>query len=484
MTTNTPIPHLNLPALAGCLLPLFGAVRDADASRPPNILFIAIDDLRNDLGALGVPHARTPHLDALADRGRLFSHHYIQVPSCGPSRRALLSGMHPTHAGHLPNNAISATHPEWGAQSLPAWFRRHGYKTLALGKITHHPGGRTGRDWATGPEELPGAWDRSWVPETPWETPLAMMHGYANGQQRVRGSSPPFEAYDGPDSAYPDAWIADEAIRVLEDLVSEEQPWFFGVGFFKPHLPFAAPQRWFDLHDPGNIPAPPNSGRPEGRSSWHGSGEMMGNYGHASRDPRQEEDYARELRHAYAAATSYVDAQVGRLMEQFDALGLGEQTIVIVWSDHGFCLGEHGIWGKHAPYDEALRAPLIVAYPEIPYPGRHSAAVVETVDIFPTLTDLAGLPTPDGLHGISLRAHLKDPSTATLRPALSWSRRQVTVRTDDWRLIVHPMEEATEFYELFDFRRDPVHGERVDPEDHGETVSALRAHLSDDMFLH
>ena len=211
--------------------------------RRPNVLLIAIDDLRNDLGSLGVAHAKTPALDALAAEGRLFTHHYVQVPTCGASRCALLRGRYPSEPAQLGNGAIAATHAAWGDANLPAWFRRHGYRTLALGKITHHPGGRTGRQWAEGPEELPGAWDRCWIPDSPWKTAQAMMHGYANGVARAPGKSPPWEAFDGPDEAYPDAWVAAEAIATLGELAKSDGPWFFAVGLFKPHLPFAAPKK-------------------------------------------------------------------------------------------------------------------------------------------------------------------------------------------------------------------------------------------------
>jgi iduronate 2-sulfatase len=454
------------------------ALAAGDAARP-NILFIAIDDLRNDLGALGVQHAQTPHLDALAGEGRLFSRHYVQVPSCGPSRAALLSGQHPTSPERLPNNAILQTHPQWGKHSIPAWLREHGYRTLALGKITHHPGGLTGPNWAKGPEELPGAWDRSWVPaDTPWKTPQALMHGYAGGKPRSPGQSPPIEMGVGDDHLYPDAWIADEAIKTLGKLADEQQPWFFAVGFFKPHLPFAAPKQYFDRHDPASIPDPPHPQQPEEPSSWHPSREMMMAYGHGGRDPRKDDAYARELRHAYAAATTYVDAQIGRLLEAFRESGLDQNTILIIWSDHGFCLGEHNTWGKHSLYEESLAAPLIIWIPELPRPGDPSSAVVETVDLFPTLCDLVGIEPPPGLHGHSLRPQLLDPDQSSAKPAFGHhTGGRITVRTEDWRLIGHQGHGGIEPMELFDFRRSPVSGERVSVDKHLDITRELLQRL-------
>jgi iduronate 2-sulfatase len=432
-----------------------------EAAHParPNVLFIAIDDLRNDLGALGVEHARTPHLDAFAATARLFSHHYTQVPTCGASRASLLRGRYPTQPAHLGNHAIAATHATWGDANLPAWFQRHGYRTLALGKITHHPGGRTGRNWADGPEELPGAWTRCWIPDSPWRHAEGIMHGYANGQPRVRGESPAWEAFDGSDEAYPDAWVAAESIATLQQLAAQDGPWFFGVGFFKPHLPFAAPQRYFDRHDPDRIPAlhAAVAVRRDWPSGWHGSGEFRGNYGHDGRDPATNPDYARQLRHAYAASVSYVDAQVGRVLTALHKFGLDQNTIVILWSDHGFLLGEHAIWGKHCLYEHALRAPLIIRHPGLPHPGRTSAAVVESVDLFPTLLELCDLPLPAGLDGRSLLPQLRNPEAPATKPARGfWTNGRRTLRTERWRLIVHgDNDRETSPMELFDYQTDP-----------------------------
>ncbi len=460
-------------AVAGTSLP---AVPEEE--RLPNILFISIDDLNNDLGILGVAHAQTPALDQFAGKARLFTRHYVQVPTCGASRAALLSGLRPSSGMHIRNQAILNLHEEWGERNLPGWFRQHGYRTLALGKIGHYPGGLAGADWAEGPEEMPGFWDRIWVPDSPWETPEAMMHGYANGKPRDRGVSPPIEAYDGPDTAYPDGWVAKEAVEVLEDLSRDDTPWFFAVGYFKPHLPFAAPKRWWDIHDPENIPAPPNPERaPPGPSSYHPSGELMSAYGgHDGKDPRTDPDYARTLRHGYAASVSYVDAQVGKLLDQVDNLGLADNTIIVIWSDHGFSLGSHETWAKHSLYEEALLCPLIIRYPGMDYEGRKSSAIVETLDIFPTLIELSGLPEPDGLDGRSLVPQLVEPEAPSGKPALAWWRGgQVTVRVDDWRLIAHLSRDDTAF-ELFDFRELP-YGKRASPEDHPAIMEKLRGHL-------
>lgn len=444
--------------LALILSPFLVLHASSAAGSRPNILFIAIDDLRNDLGALGVAHAKTPQLDSFAKTARVFSHHYVQVPTCGASRCALWRGRYPTLPAHVGNNGIRDTQVEWASQSLPAAFRQQGYRTLALGKIGHYPGGQTGKDWAAGPEELPGVWDRTWIPDGFWKTPLAIMHGYANGAARQPGKSPAWEAHDGPDEAYPDAWIAAEASQTLKQLAAQEQPWFFAVGFLKPHLPFAAPRKWHDLHTNG-IPdlKPEATAKPTWPSGWHGSGEFRGNYGHAGRDPETDADYARLLRRAYAASVSYMDAQVGRVLAALRETGLEANTIVVVWSDHGFLLGEHAIWGKHVLYEHALRSPLMIRHPGLVQPGKTSAGIAETVDVFPTLMELCGWPVPAGLDGRSLRPQLLNPAAPTTKPAHGfWTGGQRTVRTDRWRLIVQSGKKGdASRVELFDYQTDP-----------------------------
>ena len=475
-------PSLLLPLALSLLLPLSAsaATPPAPAPKRPNVLFIAIDDLRNDLGAMGAAHARTPQLDAFAASARIFSHHYVQVPTCGASRGALLRGRYPTEAAHVGNGSIATTHANWGDANLPAWFKSHGYRTYALGKITHYPGGRTGKLWHDGPEELPGSWTRSWIPRTPWNEAEKIMHGYANGVPRISGKTPPLESFAGPDSAYPDTWVADEAVKNLRDLAASSEPWFFAVGFFKPHLPFAAPQRFFDLHDPAKIPAldPAAAAKPAWPSTWHASNEFRKNYGHAGRDPDTDPAYTRELRRAYAAATSYVDAQVGRVLDALKTLDPARETIVVVWGDHGLLLGEHAIWGKHCLYEHSLRSPLIIRAPGLARPGATSTALVETVDIFPTLTDLCGLPTPGALDGRSLRPQLDRPATPAAKPARGfWTDGQRTIRTERWRLIAARAADGSPQFELFDYTSDPLET-RNHAAAHPEVIRDLLAQLA------
>lgn len=459
-----------MPTLLRIATLVFLFLSPARATTRPNILFVAIDDLRNDLGIFGVPHVKTPQLDRFAATARPFSHHYTHVPTCGASRLSLLRGKRPTEAIHTNNNGILATSSQWAQHSLPALFRNNGYQTLALGKISHYPGGLSGKNWNQLPEELPGVWDRQWVPESPWPHPKAMMHGYANGAARQAGKSPPFEAFDGPDNAYPDDWVARDAVKTLGELAQSDKPWFFAVGFFKPHLPFAAPKRYFDLHSHG-IPdlSAAAAAKPTWPSTWHQSNEFRNYYHRAdNRDPDTHPDLARELRVAYAASVSYADTQIGLVLNALESLKLSENTIVVLWSDHGFLLGEHAIWGKHCLFEHALRSPLIIRHPGMKNPGVISQATVETVDIIPTLADLCQLPPPAGLDGHSLRPQLSDPTTPSSKPAIARNSdgNFITLRDDRWRLIVNRSTHTTE---LFDYQSDP-HETRNHAADHPDRV--------------
>lgn len=448
----------------------------AMAAERPNVLFIAVDDLRNEIGALGVNHAKTPALDAFASTARVFTNHYVQVPTCGASRCALLRGRYPDKPVFLGNDAVKATQSAWGADSLPSMFRRDGYRTLALAKISHYPGGRTGKDWAEGPSELPGAWDREWVPESPWKTPKAMMHGYANGAPRIPGKSPAWEAHDGPDTAYPDAWVAADAVKTLGELAKSDQPWFFAVGFFKPHLPFAAPSKWFDLHAAG-IPGPPPeaAAKPDWPSSWHASGELLGTYAKPGGRKSVDGAHAAKLRQAYAASTSYMDAQMGRVLDALRETGQDRRTIVVVWGDHGFLLGEHGMWGKHNLFEEALRSPLMIRVPGQSSPGTKTRAVVETVDLLPTLADLCSIKFDGKTDGRSLRPQVADPSAASSKPAASFWGDRRTIRDDRWRLTARGA--SSEEVELYDYETDPLET-RNHAAGHPEVVVRLKQQLA------
>ena len=410
------------------------------AEQKPNVLLICVDDLRPELGCYGVSYIRSPHIDQLAAAGRLFKRHYVQAPTCGASRFTLLTGRY----GGASNGALFQragklkANPESAPPSMPGWFRKHGYTTVSVGKVSHHPGGRGGSDWNDDNHpEMPNSWDRHLLPAGPWQHPRGWMHGLANGEIRGNaGQMDVFQALEGPDSIYPDGVSIPVALKELDQLSADsDQPFFLAVGILRPHLPFGAPAKYLEPYRDALLPPTPHPSKPTGKTTWHGSGEFM-KYNRWKRNPNQDEEFALEVRKHYAACVSYADAQVGKLMAKLKASGAAENTIVILWGDHGWHLGEHAVWGKHTLFEESLRSPLIISYPGLQNAGKPTDAMVETLDLFPTLCDLADLPQPDFTDGISLRPILENAS-ASGHPAISYSGGKSTIRTETHRLIVH-----------------------------------------------
>lgn len=436
------------------LLALLFTVPLIAAPERPNVLLICIDDLRPELKCFGAGYIHSPNIDALAREGRAFTRHYVQAPTCGASRYTLLTGRY----GPRDNGALfrQGNNETIRTNNMPAWFRHNGYTTVSVGKVSHHPGGRGGKDWNDDSKpEMPGAWTRHLCPSGPWQHPRGLMHGQANGE--IRGNAKEMDvvqAFDGDDSTYPDGPTIEEALNQLEKLSGAKNPFFLAVGFLRPHLPFGAPARYVKLYDDISLPAIPHAAKPSGKTTWHGSGEFM-KYNRWKRDPRSDHDFADTVRKHYAGCVSYADALVGRLIAGLEKHGKADRTIILLWGDHGWHLGEHAIWGKHSLFEESLRSPLIVVDPRMKTGrGKTSPAIVETVDIFPTLCDLAGLRPPKGLAGASLRPYLDDPS-APARMAISYKGGAETIRTHRFRLIRHSRNGKVSHIELYDHEVDP-----------------------------
>ncbi|MEC5129644.1 sulfatase [Verrucomicrobiales bacterium BCK34] len=426
------------------------AITSSGAEGKMNVLLICVDDLRPELKCYGVDYIHSPNIDALAAGGRIFTRHYVQAPTCGASRFTLLTGKY----GGSNNDALFhrskalVAKPESVDPSMPAWFKDRGYTTVSVGKVSHHPGGLGGPDW-NDPSlpEMPNSWDRNLLPFGPWQHPRGWMHGLANGEIRVKaGEMDLFQAVEGPDTIYPDGAAVDLTLEELEALGkgAPEKPFFLATGILRPHLPFGAPAGYLELYNDVELPATPHPTKPEGKTTWHKSGEFM-KYNRWGKDPNTDPAFALEVRRHYAACVSYADAQVGRIIAKLDALGLRESTVIVLWGDHGWHLGEHAIWGKHALFEESLRSPLIISHPGIAEPGAATSGIVETLDLFPTLTDLTGLETPSFTQGRSLRPLLENPE-AEGGEAHSYSKNIRTIRTDRYRLIAH----QGGHYELYD----------------------------------
>jgi len=421
------------------LLVCFLAPTPADAAKP-NVLLICVDDLRPELACYGVDYVQSPNIDRLAREGVLFKRHYVQAPTCGASRYTLLTGRYDgsSNGALFQRAARLKSTPKSVPPSMPAWFRQRGYATVSVGKVSHHPGGRGGPNWDDDDQpEMPDSWDRHLLPAGPWKHPRGWMHGLAHGEIRGRAKEMDvLQATKGPDSIYPDGVMIPEALKQMEQLSSDQgKPFFLVVGILRPHLPFGAPAKYLEPYRDAKLPPTPHPEKPEGKTTWHGSGEFM-KYNRWGRNPNQDAEFALKVRRHYAACVSYADAQVGRLLKKLKETGAAKNTIVILWGDHGWHLGEHAVWGKHTLFEESLRSPLIVSFPGMKNAGKSTRAICETLDLFPTLCDLAGVEQPDFVHGQSLRPLLEDV-TAKGRAAVSYKGGTKTIRTDTHRLILH-----------------------------------------------
>lgn len=468
---------MNTRSFAAGLLS-FSLSASAFAAQPkPNVLLICVDDLRPELACFGVDYIKSPNIDRLASGGRFFKSHYVQAPTCGASRFTLLTGRYGTPS----NNALFQRakelkgDPESHPSSMPAWFRQNGYTTVSVGKVSHHPGGRGGDDWDDPKQpEMPNSWDRHLLPAGAWQHPRGWMHGLANGEIRGNAKSMDvFQALEGPDTIYPDGISIEESLRQMDLLTADkEKPFFLAVGILRPHLPFGAPAEYLKLYDGVELPPTAHPDKPDWKSTWHSSGEFM-KYNRWGRDPNKDAEFALEVRKHYAACVSYADAQVGHLLTRLKQTEADKNTIVILWGDHGWHLGEHAIWGKHCLFEEALRSPLIISYPGIKKPGKPTESMVETLDVFPTLCDLAGLPKPDFAEGVSLLPLLNNPD-APGHPAFAYRPKAKTIRTETHRLILHDDGYA----ELYD--HTSAAGETKNVADvNAELVKQLAAALTD-----
>jgi iduronate 2-sulfatase len=436
---NLAIQHMRFAHL--CLLFIVALL---SANDRPNVLLLCVDDLRPDLKSFGADYIHSPNIDRLAESGLAFHRHYTNAPTCGASRYTMLTGRYgPDNNQSLfkraeqMRNSDSKTPP-----SMPEWFRKHGYVTVSVGKVSHHPGGWGGVDWDDKDIlEMPGAWTRQLMPIGAWQHPRGAMHSLAHGEVRSGRSTgknkmDAFQSSPGPDTIYHDGLIADEGEAQLEQLASGDQPFFLAIGLIKPHLPFGAPKAYMEPYEGVELPPIPHPEKPQSPSTWHHSGEFFGKYNHYGKDPRKDSKYADEVRRHYAACVSYADKQIGDILAKLKECGRDKDTIVVLWGDHGWHLGEHAIWGKHSLFEESLRSPLIISAPAMENHGQKTDAVVETADIFSTLCELANVPTPYFVDGRSLRPQLQNPDTPG-HGAIAYRKDGSTIRTETHRLIIH-----------------------------------------------
>lgn len=461
---------------------LIGATAQARAEVAPlNVLFIASDDLRNDLGCYGHPLVKTPNLDRLAQRGLVFDRAYCQQAVCNPSRASLLTGrrLDSLQVWDLTTHFRSHS-PD--AITLPQHFMRQGYFTQNVGKMFHN--------WIHEIQGDPGSWS---VP--------AQMHfdSHGNDKAQVAGELPPNLAHDPKcecrdvsDEAYFDGRVADLAVRALEERKAEGKPFFLAVGFWKPHSPFNAPKKYWDLYrrEEVDLPAHPDWPKDAPRIAWHDSRELLG----ANEKARKlTDDAVREIRHGYLANISYMDAQVGKVLDALNRLALTERTVIVFWSDHGFHLGEQSLYAKTSNFELDARVPLIIAAPSMKTAGKRTTSLAELMDLYPTLSDLCGLPQPRGIDGVSLAPVLFDPSASVRDSALTQHSRPAYYDREGKKAPTHmgySIRSATHRYtewrdwrtgeiiakELYDHINDP--DETVNLAGHSDQEPVLERHAA------
>ncbi|WP_075602465.1 sulfatase [Saccharicrinis aurantiacus] len=464
--------------IAICAL-LFVPYALAAKKEKPNVLIICVDDLRPELNCYGASYISSPNIDKLAKNGVSFQQHYVNAPSCGPSRYTLLTGQY----GSAKNNAIFVRAEEIKTgnktidPSMPEWFRTHGYTTVSVGKVSHHPGGRGGANWDDDSViEMPNAWDKHLMPVAEWQHPRGAMHGLAHGEIRKNAKDMDvFQTVEGDDTIYPDGVIVNEALKQLQILTADdEKPFFMAVGIIKPHLPFGAPKSYFDIYENCKLPAIHHPHKPVGKTTWHGSGEFN-RYNTWGKDANNDAAFADDVRRHYAACVSYADAQVGKVLAELKRTGVDKNTIVVLWGDHGWHLGEHAIWGKHSLFEESLHSPMIIHYPGMKHKGTKTNAVVETLDIFPTLCDLTKVEFPTFAQGVSLRGILEQPHQKG-HYAVAYKSNASTIRTETHRLTLH----KNGFVELYDHTSAEKETKNIadeNPELVKELVAALNLKL-------
>lgn len=490
-------------------------------ANPKNVLFIAVDDLKPLMGCYGYDYAVTPNIDKLADDGTVFLNAHCQQALCGPSRVSLLTGYYPDTTGIYgmgpEKYKLREKYPDM--VTLPQHFKNNGYNTIGTGKI-YDP--RNVEDDWNGPQDAV-AWT-TFFGSNPYNkktgSPIVGGHYHnpdlkdladrlsaegramgLNGKElrfyvRDHGGGPAVECYDVPDDAYKDGGIANRGIEQLEILQHSDQPFFLALGFLKPHLPFVAPKKYWDLYDRDQLDLAPFQHYPEGAPKCAETDYVEARtYSGVPAEGTISEATQRELLHGYLACVSYVDAQIGKVVGKLKETGRAKDTVIVVWGDHGFHLGDKQLWGKHTTYEQSTRSPLIIA--NAGKPAGQSVSPVNFIDIFPTLCELTGLETPEGLDGKSLVPVLKDPTASVQNYAASiyphngyWG---IAIRTERYRYVTwykgennkawqgQRFADNPEFTELYDYKNDPH--ERQNLSGHPE-YSAIEKQLAKLNFEH
>jgi arylsulfatase A-like enzyme len=472
-----------------CLAPL--RTFAADSAKPKfNVLFIAIDDLRPELGCYGRSHIKSPNIDALAKQGLQFNRAYCQFALCNPSRASLLTGHRPETIKVYELETFLRTHvPD--VVTLPQLFKNNGYESRSIGKIFHVTNGNH--------ED-----DISWSAQA-WQSPKsdnsqAAAKQQANtertksGQRKIgaeafepRANMQPYGSPDVADNQLLDGKIADKAVSVMNEV--KDKPFFLAVGFHKPHSPWVAPKKYWNMYSDADIHLAEYQELPAGAPAFasNDAGEFR-SYKGIPKEGLIPEATQRDAIHSYYACISYTDAQVGKVLKELDRLGLRQNTVVILWGDHGYQLGEHGTWNKRTNWEAAARVPLIISVPGQQHAGEQSNALVELLDMYPTLAQLCGLTPPAGLEGRSFVPLLRKPDLRWKEAAFTTYYKPLpelgigfgrAMRTDRYRFVEWSGSDSEKrVYELYDEQADPLEKTNIaDKPENAELVAKLRKQL-------
>jgi len=430
--------------------------------KPMNILFLTVDDLRPQLACYGVNWMKTPNIDRLAAGGTLFERAYSQFPICGPSRASMHSGLRPTITRFRKWNArIDVDCP--GVLTLPEHFKNNGYLTQSIGKVIHD------RD------DCEKAWSEgAWLPEgVLGSEPGSYQIPENRALSKAKGAGPAVESAKVADTVYGDGQIAGRACEELKRLAAADKPFFLAVGFLRPHLPFNAPLKYWDLYSREKLPMadhpePPKNGPAEALGNWA----ELRNYAGIPKEGPLDEATARMLIHGYCASVSYLDSQVGRVLDALDHLGLRDNTLIVLLADHGWQLGEHGMWSKHTLFERSLHCPLIVSGPGVSK-GRRVAGLVEYVDVYPTLCDATGLPVPPHVQGSTILPLFGNPDGPGKEAVFSRHGTGESVKTDRYRYSEwRDKSGKIEARMLYDHQSDPDENINIAEEPGSEKVVA------------
>ena len=440
-----------------------------------NVLFIAIDDLNTRLNCYGFEHIHSPNIDKLAKQGVRFDRAYCQYPSCGPSRTSVLTGLRPDTTGMVHNRmAWRELVPD--AVTLPQLFRKNGYHVARVGKIYHQA--NPTHIGTSGPDD-PASWDEVVNPRGRDKDEEFLLSNYS--PQLAFPDQMGILKAEGTDHEQTDGKVVDETIRLLKE--NRDRPFFIGVGLYRPHIPYIAPKKYFKHYDIVRTPLPyvPANYQETVPAAALSSTPQWPNFGVTPLE-------ARECILAYDACTSFVDAQVGRLLKALDDLGLREKTVIVFWGDHGYHLGEHGLWRKNSLFEESARAPLIIDAPNTKGAGTACPSPVEFLDMYPTICELAGIKAPTAIEGKSLVPLLADPKAEWNRPAFTQVQFRQTgaigrgVRTRRWRYVEWG-NKGLSGRQLYDQETDPLEMKNlVASSEHRAVISELRELLHENFY--